>query len=86
MDFTQILKQTRKKQKMTQQVLAERVGVSTATISYWEKGTFAPTDASNISALEIALNFESGALYKYLYGNPTKSPLGRERAGVKEAV
>lgn len=86
MDFAQILKQARKKQKMTQQVLAERVGVSTATISYWEKGAFVPTDASNISALEIALNFESGTLYKYLYGNPTKSPLCRERAEAKKAV
>ena len=43
MDYTFIIKEIRNKLFLTQTELAEKLGVSLATVCRWEKGTFEPT-------------------------------------------
>lgn len=88
MNFGSYIKCTRKLKGYTLESLAKKVGVSKAAISDWENEKYLPTDANNISALEIALGIPSGDIYKMLYGNPTQ-PLphvqpeqGSEKAAV----
>ncbi|MDR3164050.1 MAG: helix-turn-helix domain-containing protein [Synergistaceae bacterium] len=50
--------------------LAAKVDVSKTAIFDWEKEHYVPTDATNISALEQALGFDSGYLYNLIYSNP----------------
>lgn len=86
MSFGEMIKSARRAKKYSQAKLGLEVGVSAAAICDWENEKYAPTDASNISALEMALGFESGSLYRHLYGNPTKNPSRRGRARDTEAA
>ena len=69
-----VIKRARLDKGLSQGALADKVGVSKASIYSWEKGRFAPTDANNICALEAALGFANGYLYSLLYPNPTRPP------------
>lgn len=86
MGFGEMIKSARKAKKYSQAKLGLAVGVSAAAICDWENEKYAPTDASNISALEMALGFESGSLYRHLYGNPMKHPPRRGRAKSSQAA
>lgn len=83
MDFGEYLKSARKKANLSQAALAKKVGVSAAAVCDWENGSYIPTNANNISALEVALQLKNGELYKQLYGNPT--PSRETRAKTKAA-
>ena len=69
-DFGDVIKTARKKRELSQEALGMKVGVTKNAIYDWEKERYLPTNAANISALERALDFESGYLYKLLYSNP----------------
>ena len=43
MDYSQKIKEYRKKVLITQTELAEKLNVSYASVNRWEKGTFKPT-------------------------------------------
>lgn len=86
MGYGEFIKQARKNKGYTLFALSQKVGVSAVAISDWENEKYPPTNANNISALETALGLPSGEIYQMLYGNPTKSPLCRERAEAKKAV
>ena len=60
----------RKEKGLTQDELAEQVGVSRTSILQWERGKYPPRDAKNIAALEKALGFEDGELFSSIYSNP----------------
>lgn len=59
------LKQIRKQQKMTQESLAEAVGVSTSTIQRWEYGEMAP-EFDRLEILAKALNRKTEDFFKDL--------------------
>jgi transcriptional regulator with XRE-family HTH domain len=57
------IKLERKKLKLTQKQLAEKLGVSDSTLSYWERGDFEP---DSVSLLKLANYF--GVTVDYLLG------------------
>lgn len=74
MNYGGIIKNARKSKKLTQGELSNIVGCTRTTICDWETEKYPPTDANNISALEQALEFQSGYLYALLFSNPTPPP------------
>lgn len=76
MALNQVIKETRKKQGMTQEDLSKKVGVARQTVARWEKGEIIP-DALNLMYLEIALKVEPGFLMKAMHLDPPKAPRGR---------
>lgn len=79
MSYGNILKEARRKAKMTQEALAIKVGCTRTTICDWETEKYPPTDARNIAALETTLSFKHGELFSLIYSNPTP-PSGAEEA------
>lgn len=63
--FSVRLKQIRKQQKMTQEKLAEAVGVSTSTIQRWEYADDAP-EFDRLETLAKALNVKTEDFFKDL--------------------
>lgn len=59
--FGQKLHETRKRRKMSQENLAERIGVSRQAIQKWESGASNP-DAENLLALSRVLQVSVDAL------------------------
>lgn len=63
MIISRLIRTRRKQLKLTQIQLARRIGVTQATISFWEGGVCIPHSAENIAALERALRLKAGTLY-----------------------
>ena len=59
---------SRKKLRMSQQALADRIGVARATICAWECEKYSPTDVQKIAALEKGLELPACSLYMELAG------------------
>ena len=59
---------SRKKLRMSQQALADRIGVARATICAWECEKYSPTDVQKIAALEKGLGLPACSLYMELAG------------------
>lgn len=74
--LNQVIKETRKKQGMTQDDLSKKVGVARQTVARWEGGDIIP-DALNLMYLEIALQVEPGFLMRAMHLDPPKAPRGR---------
>lgn len=72
------IRESRKKQKLTQQELADKVKVSLMTVLRWEKGERIPR-ADEINRIAEALNVSAG----YLMGGEM-SPAGEGMPSVKE--
>ena len=87
--FGDLIKCARKKKKLTQEALGQIIGVTKTTVCDWEREKYPPTNATNINALEQALEFEDGYLYRLMYGNPTnpqaKDAVSGETQGRKTA-
>lgn len=66
MRYGEVLRQARRKANLSQEKLAERIGVVRTTISAWESEKFPPTDVQKISALEKGLDMPLGSLYNLL--------------------
>ena len=60
----QRIKSVRKSRGITQEQLAEKVGIGTANISYIETGKFAPS-IENFEKIAVALNVEPHELYTF---------------------
>ena len=60
-DMGDIIRRTREEKGISQEKLAEYVGVSRQAVSKWEKGLALPT-AENIGRIEQALGLEEGTL------------------------
>ena len=60
----QNIKLIRKARKLTQEKLAEIVGIGTPNISYIESGKFAPS-IDTLQKIALALNVEPYELYKF---------------------
>lgn len=60
----QRIKAVRKSRGITQEQLAEKVGIGTANISYIETGKFAPS-IENFEKIALALNVEPHELYTF---------------------
>lgn len=56
------LPELRKRKGLTQQALADRLGVEQPTVQRWEKGTREPESLAQVFALAEALDVEPGAL------------------------
>lgn len=69
--FGKAIREARNARGLSQKGLSEKVGCTKTTVCDWENEKYPPTNANNIAALETALNFESGELYRLIYGNPT---------------
>ncbi len=67
--FGSYVKKCRKKRKMTQQQLADEIGVQAKTISYIERGENYPSQ-ENIFKIAVVLNM---SLDEYLYGYKNES-------------
>lgn len=65
--FSQIIKNLRKKHNLTQQQLADIVGITATGISYWESGSATP----NIETLNKLSNY-FGVTVNYLLGAKDK--------------
>ena len=87
MEYGATIREFRIKAGLSQEQLGERVGVSRSAVYNWEKEKYAPTDAQNIAALEIALGLQGGTIYNLIYGNPTtpRQP-GAESAAAEPVV
>ena len=70
MSFCNEIRGVRKSKGLTQQELAEEIGVVRSTIIAWEKGRYVPNQ-EQLAGLERALGFPLGHLYRLIYGNPT---------------
>lgn len=58
------IRQRRTQLGLTQQVLAARIGVNKATVSYWEKGQSLPGTPENVNGLLRGLQTNADWLYK----------------------
>lgn len=67
----QRIKEIRKSKGMTQEQLAELVGIGTSNISYIETGKFAPT-IENFEKIVKALEVEPQELYTFAHLKPTE--------------
>jgi transcriptional regulator with XRE-family HTH domain len=70
MGYGEIIRSTRKKARLTQEQLAEKICVSRSAIYAWEREKYPPTDAKKIASLESALGLKSGELFSLIYSNP----------------
>ena len=61
------IKKLRKANRLTQNVLAQRVGVSTDTIRNWEKGRSQPSSAKLWVSLSSSLNISVTQLFDDIY-------------------
>ena len=77
--YSEFIRSRRKELGLTQEKLAEKIGVSRITVYDWEAMKYPPTNANNIAALEDVFLLERGELYKVLQErNPTLTPAGSE--------
>ncbi|MDD4754386.1 MAG: helix-turn-helix transcriptional regulator [Desulfitobacteriaceae bacterium] len=77
--YSEFIRAKRKELGLTQEKLAERIGVSRMTIYDWESGKYPPTNANNIAAIEDVFQLERGTLFKILQDqNPTLTPAGSQ--------
>lgn len=58
------IQELRKSKKITQECLAEKIGVETISISNIERGVYYPT-AENLNKILSALNVEPGELFTF---------------------
>lgn len=56
MNIGQLIKERRSKLKMSQSVLAKKIGVNVATISRWETGNIANMKRNHVAKLSEVLN------------------------------
>jgi transcriptional regulator with XRE-family HTH domain len=82
--FRQAVRHARRERGWSQRKLAEALGVSHSTVSFWEQGKTLPEPA-NVIDLERVLELESGALARLL-GYMPPATMQREMATVLEAV
>ena len=64
--FGLFLKLCREKEKMTQEELADRLGVTQKTVSVWEKGNNLPHTRTMIAIAEV-FGLEEEKLFKYYF-------------------
>ena len=50
--FAEVLQRLRKRARLTQQALAERIGAHRSTVSFWERGEYVPETLTTV--LELA--------------------------------
>lgn len=81
MNVKDIIRTNRVRLDMNMRELAEKVGVSEATISRWESGEIANMKQSNISALAAALGITPGELMGWDQGAKVDLPKGDPRLG-----
>lgn len=76
MTYGALIRERRKSLKLTQERLAEAVGVSKTSVVMWELEKYPPTDALNVARLEDSLKMGRGELLDLLAGggNPTRPP------------
>lgn len=67
MKISKKLRQRRRELDITQAELADLIGVHRVRISEWERGEMRGIEAKNIVALEKALHFLPGELFKAYY-------------------
>lgn len=60
------IRKSRKKLRIAQAQLAEKIGCTRTTICDWENEKYPPTDAKKIAALERGLELPLGSLYRLL--------------------
>lgn len=75
-----LIQLARKKSGFTQQMLADRIGISRTAIYDWERGKYLPS-GKNLAILESALGFREGSLFSAFYGDGESSSGGIQKGG-----
>ncbi len=75
-----LIQSARKKSGFTQQMLADRIGISRTAIYDWERGKYLPS-GKNLAILESALGFREGSLFSAFYGDGDSSGGGIQGGG-----
>ena len=63
--LAKIIRQRREQSEISQEKLADLIGVSRQAVSKWERGQAVPTD-ENLERIEVALNLPLGILKQEL--------------------